>query len=172
MEKDPVVEIIPLDDEVSKSIIEFKSNVLSYVDMPLDPDDKSSVFTNRENQIQTITREIRQKMIESLAPDGNVPSNPKEIRLLNELLTAQESAINTRTNTRLKDKEISNNEVSKSEVVAILASINVDGKALGEVGKELSSGREFRTGIEVQTVEGHLDIAPGSIAEEVLSKMN
>lgn len=171
MEQDPVVEIIPLGDDVTKSIVEFKSNVLTYTDIDLDEDDKSTVFTKRENQIQTITREIRQKMIESMAPDGNVPSNPKEIRLLNELLTAQESAINTRTNTRLKDKEITNNEVSKSEVVAILASINVDGRALGEVGKELG-GREFREGIEVQTVDGHLDIAPGSIAEEVLAKMN
>lgn len=128
---------------------------------------EEAVFSKDEVSLQNKNREYRQMMIDHLMKNG-VPESSRDIRLVSELIAAQETSINTRAGTRLKNKEIDQGGVDKQLIAGILQNITIDGY---NVDKEtVSSGREERTGLTPQLVAGQLSHGSEGLAEEILGK--
>lgn len=130
---------------------------------------EADIFSNPEIQQLNAVRDIRAKLIQSMVGDG-IPDNPRDIRLLNELLTSQESGIHSRVGSRLKKQEISNAEMAKDQIIQILKQVRVSGEFIDVNATAPKASREIKS-VEVNLVEGHTSLVEDSnIAEEFLRK--
>ena len=71
----------------------------------------NSIYTHNELVVMEKTKNIRLNIIDSMVKDG-VPSKVGEIRVLNELLAAAESNVQTSANNRLKYQDTQNKEAT------------------------------------------------------------
>lgn len=128
--------------------------------------DKSnnSVFSQEENEQLDKARRIRSSMIDEMVKEG-IPQSPKDLRLLNEILSSQETSISTRAGTRLKQKEISTMETTKEEIIAILKRVQTTGEIIATPEQ-----REEKS-VPVELVKGQLTLVEDSdISEEFADK--
>lgn len=124
----------------------------------------NNVFSQEENEELDKARRIRSNIIDVLTREG-IPDSPKEIRILNEVLTMQDNSIFSRAGTRLKSKEISTMETAKEEIIAILKQVKTTGEIIASV-----DDREERS-IPVELVKGQLTLVEESdISEEFADK--
>lgn len=124
----------------------------------------NNVFSQEENEELDKARRIRSNIIDVLTKEG-IPDSPKEIRILNEVLTMQDNSIFSRAGTRLKSKEISTMETAKEEIIAILKQVKTTGEIIAS-----QDDREERS-IPVELVKGQLTLVEESdISEEFADK--
>jgi len=71
----------------------------------------NSIYTHDELVVMEKTKNIRLNIIDSMVKDG-IPSKVGEIRVLNELLAAAESNVQTSANNRLKYQDTQNKEAT------------------------------------------------------------
>lgn len=155
----PMVEAVPVE---SKEPTTNKKETESF-------SNEEDIFSKPEIEQLNTVREIRSRMISQMVGDG-IPDNPRDIRLLNELLTAQESGIHSRVGSRLKKQEISNAEMAKDQIIQILKQVRVSGEFIDVEATAPKANREIKS-VEVKLVEGHTSLVENSnIAEEFLAK--
>lgn len=154
-----IVEAVPVENEKSKG---NKKDLEAF-------GNEEDIFSRPEIEQLNAVREIRSRMISQMVGDG-IPDNPRDIRLLNELLTAQESGIHSRVGSRLKKQEISNAEMAKDQIIQILKQVRVSGEFIDVEATAPKANREIKS-VEVNLVDGHTSLVENSnIAEEFLAK--
>lgn len=126
------------------------------------------VFTDREDTLLNKITDVGEQIIDNMCKDG-VPSNLKEIRVLNEVMSNVASIVNTQASNRLKDKEIDSNvALGKTMVIEALQMASQTKSAL------VSSGQkpDFKTGLDKsklvdgQTSQGVEQFNPEIIVNE------
>lgn len=151
--------------DIVTKIQEDENNEMASKDKEFEKKEEA-VFSRSEIDIQNKNRKYRQDMIDALMKNG-VPESSRDIRLLNELISAQEASVNSRANTRLKNKEIDQGGVDKQVIASILQNISIDGY---EVSKTITDGREEKTGLTPELVPHMLSHGSDGLAEEILGK--
>lgn len=130
---------------------------------------EKDIFSQEEIKQLDNVRDIRAEMIRTLTKDG-IPDNPRDIRLLNEVLTAQEGGIHSRVGSRLKKQEISNAEMAKDQIIQILKNVRTSGEFIDVDAEPVKAIREKKS-VQVELVYGQTSLVEDSnIAEEFLKK--
>lgn len=75
-------------------------------------------YTDEELKIREKTRTIREQIVDGMTEDG-IPQNPKDIRLLSEVMNHLDDQIDKSANTRIRAKEQQADE-DRAEVLAHL----------------------------------------------------
>lgn len=118
-------------------------------------------FTEDETGLLNKSIVIRNQLIDDMVKDG-VPENNRDRRLLLEALTQQDSSINTMANTRLKSKEVDQDSSFKEAVVELYKLANLKQAQVPDEPLEL------RENIEINMVDGLLEIGPDQLDETKL----
>lgn len=130
---------------------------------------EKDIFSTPEIQQLDRVRDIRSDLINTMVADG-IPDNPRDIRLLNELLSAQESGIHSRVGSRLKKQEISSAEMAKDQIIQILKNVRTSGEFIDVNVTSPQREREIKN-VNVKLVPGQTSLVEDSnIAEEFLAK--
>lgn len=80
-----------------------------------------AVFTEEEDKILDNVRDMKYKLAEELYDQRN---NPKAARLFVEVANSLETGINSKANTKLKDKELDANKQTQVNMIELLKTIS------------------------------------------------
>lgn len=120
-----------------------------------------AAFTPEEIALLSKSVTLRDQLISQIA-EGGVPTDRRDQRLLLEALTQQDASINAMANTRLKSKEVDENGAFKEAVVELFRLANM------KQAEAIAEPLEIREGVEINMVDGLLEIGPDQLDETKL----
>ena len=116
--------------------------------------ENNSIFTDEEQEILKMTKDIRVNAVKHITKSG-IPDKVGEQRILNELLNSLDDMVQKSAANRLKHEENNNKEAMLDSVAAALMSISA--KKLPAVDRVIEGGDEI---IPEDIVEGEIDVNP------------
>lgn len=84
---------------------------------------RPNMFTKKEFNRLERNNDVRDMMIHKLMENGQVPDDPRKIRLLKEIMVEQDTSIHQVVGAKLKSKELDTDSKYKSAALELLASI-------------------------------------------------
>lgn len=119
----------------------------------------ANVYTEEELEIINKSKNIRLQIVDAMTKD-RVPTDSREVRVINEVLTSLDKTVHDTANTRIKHQDSANKE-------AILDMVAETLKQTAKRRKEIDPStlvREVPTEyLEIDTVPGETEIQPGRL---------
>jgi len=119
----------------------------------------ANVYTEEELEIINKSKNIRLQIVDAMTKD-RVPTDSREVRVINEVLTSLDKTVHDTANTRIKHQDSANKE-------AILDMVAETLKQSAKRRKEIDPStlvREVPTEyLEIDTVPGETEIQPSKL---------
>lgn len=156
-----------MSDEIKNELVEEIETVEPLVEEEEVEEIRPNMFTKKEFNRLERNNDVRDMMIHKLMENGQVPDDPRKIRLLKEIMVEQDTSIHQVVGAKLKSKELDSDSKYKSAALELLASIKPHTES-SESGRNL----EFKEGLSTnytpvpgQMDQGVIPINPDDIIE-------
>lgn len=113
---------------------------------------QNSIYTDKELQIMETAQNVRSQIVTSMVK-GGIPDRVGDIRVLNEVLTANEKSAHDSATNRLKFQDNENKEATLEIVAETLKQVNINRQNLPKTNLTIDADLK-----NIETVPGEIEI--------------